>query len=130
MPSGCSADLDLLDWPEGVKDMQRNWIGKSVGAEITFAVADHDAAFQVFTTRPDTLFGSTYCVLSPEHPLVPASRPRRSGRPSMRTSRTPTTRVEGGAGRMTRRPACSPARSRSIRDRRAAADLDRRLRPR
>jgi leucyl-tRNA synthetase len=50
--------------------MQRNWIGKSVGAEITFAVADHDAALQVFTTRPDTLFGCTYCVLSPEHPLV------------------------------------------------------------
>jgi leucyl-tRNA synthetase len=64
------ADLDLLDWPDGVKDMQRNWIGKSVGAEIVFAVADHDATFPVFTTRPDTLFGCTYCVLSPEHPLV------------------------------------------------------------
>jgi leucyl-tRNA synthetase len=63
-------DLDTLDWPDGVKDMQRNWIGKSVGADITFAVADHDAAFQVFTTRPDTLLGCTYCVLSPEHPLV------------------------------------------------------------
>lgn len=65
------ADLDLLDWPDGVKDMQRNWIGKSVGAEITFVVAEQDATFQVFTTRPDTLFGATYCVLSPEHPLVP-----------------------------------------------------------
>ena len=64
------ADLDGLDWPDGVKDMQRNWIGKSVGAEITFRVADHDLSFPVFTTRPDTLFGCTYCVLSPEHPLV------------------------------------------------------------
>ena len=63
-------DLEGLDWPAGVKDMQRNWIGKSVGAAITFAVADHDESFQVFTTRPDTLFGCTYCVLSPEHPLV------------------------------------------------------------
>ena len=65
------ADLDGLDWPEGVKDMQRNWIGKSVGAEITFRVADQALSFPVFTTRPDTLFGCTYCVLSPEHPLVP-----------------------------------------------------------
>ena len=63
-------DLDGLEWPDGVKDMQRNWIGKSTGAEIAFAVADTDASFQVFTTRPDTLFGCTYCVLSPEHPLV------------------------------------------------------------
>jgi leucyl-tRNA synthetase len=64
-------DLDDLDWPDGVKDMQRNWIGKSVGADITFRVADRDLTFPVFTTRPDTLFGCTYCVLSPEHPLVP-----------------------------------------------------------
>ena len=63
-------DLDGLEWPDGVKDMQRNWIGKSTGAEIAFAVADTDASFQVFTTRPDTLFGCTYCVVSPEHPLV------------------------------------------------------------
>jgi leucyl-tRNA synthetase len=64
------ADLDGLDWPEGVKDMQRHWIGKSVGADITFRVAHQDHTFLVFTTRPDTLFGCTYCVLSPEHPLV------------------------------------------------------------
>ncbi len=63
-------DLDLLDWPESVKDMQRNWIGKSVGAKITFSVADSNHTFEVFTTRCDTLFGATYCVLSPEHPLV------------------------------------------------------------
>ncbi len=63
-------DLDLLDWPEPVKKMQRDWIGKSYGAEIDFAVADADERFTVFTTRPDTLFGVTWCVLAPEHPLV------------------------------------------------------------
>ncbi len=65
------ADLDLVDWPEHVKEMQRHWIGRSEGAAITFRVSGEDESFQVFTTRPDTLFGCTYCVLSPEHPLVP-----------------------------------------------------------
>ncbi len=63
-------DLDTLDWPESIKEMQRNWIGKSTGAYVTFQVKDKDCNFTVFTTRPDTLFGATYCVLSPEHPLV------------------------------------------------------------
>ena len=63
-------DLEGLDWPEGVKEMQREWIGKSEGAEIHFKVQGSSESFTVFTTRPDTLFGSTYCVLSPEHPLV------------------------------------------------------------
>ena len=62
--------LDKLDWPQSVKDMQRNWIGKSVGAEVTFNIKGHDESFVVFTTRCDTLYGATYCVLSPEHPLV------------------------------------------------------------
>ena len=62
--------LDSLDWPESTKEMQRNWIGKSIGAEVTFKIADTDYDFTVFTTRCDTLFGATYCVLSPEHPLV------------------------------------------------------------
>jgi leucyl-tRNA synthetase len=64
------ADLDDLDWPAGIKEMQRNWIGKSTGAEVDFSVVDHDAQIRVYTTRPDTLFGATYMVLSPEHPLV------------------------------------------------------------
>jgi leucyl-tRNA synthetase len=65
------ADLELVDWPESIKEMQRNWIGKSEGAEIKFEVAGHAGAFfDVFTTRPDTLFGATFCVLAPEHPLV------------------------------------------------------------
>ncbi|OWA36638.1 leucine--tRNA ligase [Saccharibacillus sp. O16] len=65
-------DLDELDWPESLKDMQRNWIGKSKGAEVTFQVEGTDESITVFTTRPDTLYGATYCVLAPEHPLVDA----------------------------------------------------------
>ena len=63
-------DLELIDWPESTKEMQRKWIGKSEGAEVIFKVDCHDLEFTVFTTRPDTLFGSTYCVLAPEHPFV------------------------------------------------------------
>ena len=64
------AGLDTIDWPDSTKDMQRNWIGKSIGAEVNFKVNGIDKNFTVFTTRCDTLFGATYCVLSPEHPLV------------------------------------------------------------
>ncbi len=63
-------DLEGLDWTESIKDMQRNWIGKSEGALINFKVDGTDASFDVFTTRPDTVFGITYVVLAPEHPLV------------------------------------------------------------
>jgi leucyl-tRNA synthetase len=63
-------DLEELDWPESIKEMQRNWIGRSEGAHVHFAVDGHDETFTVFTTRPDTLFGATYTVLAPEHPLV------------------------------------------------------------
>ena len=62
--------LEEIDWPESTKEMQRNWIGKSTGAKVTFKVDGTDKYFEVFTTRPDTLFGATYCVLSPEHSLV------------------------------------------------------------
>ncbi|MBT3228879.1 MAG: leucine--tRNA ligase [Candidatus Marinimicrobia bacterium] len=64
------SDLDDLDWSESIKDMQRNWIGKSEGAEVTFPVSGHDLSLDVFTTRPDTLFGATYMVIAPEHPYV------------------------------------------------------------
>ncbi|RTQ93352.1 leucine--tRNA ligase [Lysinibacillus telephonicus] len=63
-------DLEEVDWPESIKDMQRNWIGRSEGAEVTFTVDGTNESFKVFTTRPDTLFGATYCVLAPEHKLV------------------------------------------------------------
>ena len=63
-------DLEELDWPESIKEMQRNWIGRSEGANIHFQVDGHNETFTVFTTRPDTLFGATYAVLAPEHPLV------------------------------------------------------------
>ena len=62
--------LDTLDWPNSTIEMQRNWIGRSEGAEVTFKVKDSDLSFNVFTTRVDTLFGCTYVVLAPEHPLV------------------------------------------------------------
>ena len=63
-------DLDLVDWPEPVKAMQRNWIGRSEGAEIDFPVSGTGEVLTVFTTRPDTLFGATYMVMAPEHPLL------------------------------------------------------------
>ncbi len=63
-------DLDEVDWPESTKEMQRNWIGKSNGANVIFGIDGHDKEFTVFTTRCDTLFGATYCVLAPEHPFV------------------------------------------------------------
>ncbi len=63
-------DLELLDWPQNVKDMQANWIGKSVGASVVFDTKDFDEKLEVFTTRPDTLFGCTYIVLAPEHEYV------------------------------------------------------------
>lgn len=63
-------DLKLVDWPTSTLEMQKNWIGRSIGAEVDFALADRTGAIRVFTTRPDTLFGATYMVLAPEHPLV------------------------------------------------------------
>lgn len=62
--------IDDLDWPEKIKTMQRNWIGKSQGAEVEFKIDGHNDVIKVFTTRPDTLFGVTFMVLAPEHPLV------------------------------------------------------------
>ena len=63
--------LDTIDWSESIKESQRNWIGKSVGASINFALASSEHTIEVFTTRPDTLFGVTYLTLAPEHALVP-----------------------------------------------------------
>ena len=63
-------DLKLVDWPASTLEMQKNWIGRSIGAEVDFVLADQKGAIRVFTTRPDTLFGATYMVLAPEHPRV------------------------------------------------------------
>lgn len=65
-------DLELVDWPTSTKEMQINWIGRSEGAHVIFKVDGHDKEFTVFTTRSDTLFGATYCVLAPEHPFIDA----------------------------------------------------------
>jgi leucyl-tRNA synthetase len=64
------ADLEHVNWPHSIKEQQRNWIGRSEGANVEFAVAGSDLKIEIFTTRPDTLFGATYMVLAPEHPLV------------------------------------------------------------
>ncbi|MDR2908006.1 MAG: leucine--tRNA ligase [Bacteroidales bacterium] len=62
--------LDRIDWSESIKDIQRNWIGKSIGCEMKFKIADHDAVLDIFTTRADTIFGATFMVLCPEHDLI------------------------------------------------------------
>jgi leucyl-tRNA synthetase len=67
-----AGDLELVDWPESIKLMQRNWIGRSEGGQVSFRIEGRDGALEIYTTRPDTLFGATYMVLAPEHPLVAA----------------------------------------------------------
>ena len=70
MQTDCLEDLDLLDWPEKVKKMQTDWIGRSYGAEVDFKVDKRDDSITVYTTRPDTLYGATFMVLAPEHALA------------------------------------------------------------
>ena len=123
-------DLDTIDWPEQIKLMQTNWIGRSEGAEVDFKVVGHDETLTVFTTRPDTLFGATYMVLAPEHPLVDALttderrdavRAYQDTGPASERDRAPGDR-QGEDRRLHRR-----LRDQS-RQRRARADLDQRLR--
>jgi leucyl-tRNA synthetase len=97
------ADLDLVDWPEPVKAMQRNWIGRSHGASIDFPIDGSDQRIEVFTTRPDTIFGATYMVLAPEHSLVESLVAAAWGLlASLKGSARPTSRT---------RRVCSPDRS-------------------
>jgi leucyl-tRNA synthetase len=92
------SDLDALDWPEAIKLQQRNWIGRSEGARVDFAVEGNDEPITVFTTRPDTLFGATYMVLAPEHPLVdtivPAAWPQDTNQVWTGGAATPAEAVE------------------------------------
>ena len=109
------ADLDQLDWPEGIKEMQRNWIGKSEGAEVIFKIDGTDRNVTVFTTRPDTLFGATYLVLSPEHELVDAITRRSRGKRSRSISGKPRSRAIWSVPISTRtRPERLPEPMRSI----------------
>ena len=108
--------LEKLDWPESIKTMQRNWIGRSEGAQVRFPVADGTGEIEVFTTRPDTLFGATYMVLAPEHPLVDELTTDEQ-RAAVRGVPRPGTPEERPRARSSprRRPASSPAATRSTR---------------
>jgi leucyl-tRNA synthetase len=110
------ADLDLLDWPESIKTMQRNWIGRSEGARIRFPLTGSDDELEVFTTRPDTLFGATYMVVAPEHPALSQALPERwpVSAPPTWTGGAPTPRAAVDAYR-------TAASAMSERDRQAAA---------
>ena len=108
--------LDGLDWPEGIKLLQRNWIGRSEGASVKFREEKTNADIEVFTTRPDTLFGATYMILAPEHPLVSTITTAGQKTRSKNTaplSRRRATSTEPNSTR--KRPASSPARTRSTR---------------
>lgn len=111
------ADLDKLEgWPERVKVMQKNWIGKSEGANIAFAVPELGETITVFTTRPDTLFGVTYLVLAPEHPLVERLIAGKETETAVRAfvERMKKTRDFERTARMPKRKACSPVPTLSI----------------
>ncbi|HET7224460.1 MAG TPA: leucine--tRNA ligase [Candidatus Eisenbacteria bacterium] len=97
-------DLKQVDWPPSTLEMQRNWIGRSIGAEVEFALQDRPGTLRIFTTRPDTLFGATYMVLAPEHPLVdvlatPAQRAAVNAYRDATARKSDLQRQEAGAAR-------------------------------
>lgn len=94
-------DLDLLDWPQGIIEQQRNWIGRSEGAQVDFEIPGMDEHLTVYTTRPDTLFGATYMVIAPEHPLVakvttPEQKPQVEAYVQAAVNRSERQRIEAG----------------------------------
>ena len=118
-------DLDTIDWPEHVKTMQRNWIGRSEGAEVTFRCEELGIDYPVFTTRPDTLFGATFFVMAPEHPdvlrLAAGTEHEQAVREYVNHALNETQRGARRTSR-SRRPACrsgapSPTRSTASRSR-------------
>ena len=126
------AGLEKIDWSESLKEMQRNWIGRSEGAEVEFQIAGSHEKIRVFTTRPDTLFGATYMVLSPEHKMVdaittPEQRKRRGGLQDGRCLqvRSRTHRNRQGKNRRVHRRVCNQSGQSG-----KNPHLDRRLRPR
>jgi leucyl-tRNA synthetase len=107
--------LDRIDFPESIQAMQRDRIGRSEGADASFEIAGHPERLEIFTTRPDTMFGATSCVLAPEHPLVSGSRPCASAPRSRRTSRRRRrSRRSTAPGPRRGRVGSQPERSRSI----------------
>jgi len=123
-------DLALVDWPASTLEMQRNWIGRSIGAEVDFPLDGANGGLRIFTTRPDTLFGATYMVLAPEHALVGRRHDAGTARAAVdalpradRAQERPAAAGAEGQDRRVHRRA-----RREPRQRREAADLDRRLR--
>ena len=111
-------DLETIEWPEHVKTMQRNWIGRSEGAEVTFAAPELGIDYPVFTTRPDTLFGATFFVMAPEHPDVlrlAEGTEHEAGRPRLRQPRADREPARSAATPTARRPACRSAAPSSTR---------------
>ena len=106
-------DLDQIDWPEHVKTMQRNWIGRSEGAEVTFRCEELGVDYPVFTTRPDTLFGATFFVMAPEHPdVMRLAAGTHTSRPCATTSTTPSPRpTRNAATPRSPRRACPSGRT-------------------
>ena len=124
-------DLDTIDWPEHVKTMQRNWIGRSEGAEVTFRCEELGVDYPVFTTRPDTLFGATFFVMAPEHPDVmrlAAGHAQRAGGARVRQPRAERDQRGARQRREAQDRGAARAHRHQPRQRRADPDVRRRLR--